>query len=68
MKSVLHISNDYSGSTVYKNLVQELDELGIKQIVYHPLRDLNRVGVNSVELTDSNSEIIYSPILNWHVD
>lgn len=68
MKSVLHISNDYSGSTVYKNLVQELDELGIKQIVYHPLRDLNRVGVNSVELTVSNSEIIYSPILNWHVD
>lgn len=68
LKRILHISNDYSGSTVYKNLVQELDELGIKQIVYHPLRDLNRVGVNSVELTDSNSEIIYSPILNWHVD
>lgn len=64
----LHISNDYSGSTVYKNIVVEQDELGVEQVVYTPIRDLNKVGVNFVELTNGNSEIIYSPILNWHID
>lgn len=64
----LHISNDYSGSTVYKSLVAELDKLGVEQVIYNPIRGVNRVGVNYIELTNSNSEIIYSPILNWHID
>jgi len=32
---ILHLSNDYSGSTVYKNLIRELDN--VNQIVYTPV-------------------------------
>lgn len=65
---ILHISNDYSGSTVYKNLVKELDNLGVEQIIYNPIKEKNRIGKNAVELNCNNSKIIYSLILNKHTD
>lgn len=68
VSKILHITNDYSGSTVYKNLVKELDGLGVEQIVYTPIRGLSKIGANFVELAQNNSVIIYSPILNWHID
>ena len=68
MKVVLHISNDYSGSTVYMNLIRELDALDFQQVIYNPVREEKRVGVNSVEFKAAGSEIIYRPILNYHID
>ncbi len=65
---ILHITNDYSGSTVYKNLVEGLDELDLAQIVYNPIREINRVGVNEIPLKIKDSEIIYSHILNKTTD
>src|SRR5690554_389771 len=65
---ILHITNDYSGSTVYMNLISELDNLGISQIVYNPIRDLNRIGKNAIDFKTEGSKIIYSPILNYHID
>ena len=43
---ILHITNDFSGSTVYKNLVRELDNLGLSQIVYNPIKEKSRIGKN----------------------
>ena len=65
---ILHITNDYSGSTVYKNLVGELDNLGLSQIVYNPIKEESRVGKNKIELNVKGSEIIYSHILNKTTD
>ncbi len=65
---ILHISNDYSGSTVYKNLIAELDNLAINQIVYNPIRDNNRIGKNKIDFKVKNSKIIYSYILNNSTD
>lgn len=65
---ILHISNDFSGSTVYKNLVSQLDNLGLSQIVYNPIRDKNRIGKNAIELNIADSKIIYSNILNKSTD
>jgi len=65
---ILHITNDYSGSTVYKNLVGELDKLGSFQIVYNPIKEESRVGKNKIELNVKDSEIIYSHILNKTID
>ena len=65
---VLHITNDYSGSTVYMNLVKELDNLGLPQIVYNPIKEESRVGKNKIELNVKGSEIIYSHILNKTTD
>lgn len=61
---ILHITNDYSGSTVYKNLVLELDNLGVSQIVYNPVRDKKKIGKNKVNLANIGSKIIYSHILS----
>lgn len=65
---ILHITNDYSGSTVYKNLVGELDKLGVSQIVYTPIKDNGRTGKNKIELSQEGAEIIYSHILNRSLD
>src|SRR5690606_3817810 len=65
---LLHITNDYSGSMVYKNLVGELDNLGLPQIVYNPIKEESRVGKNKIELNAKGSEIIYSHILNKTTD
>jgi len=65
---ILHITNDYSGSTVYMNLISELDNLGIPQIVYNPIRDPNRIGKNAIDFKTEGSKIIYSSILNYHID
>ena len=47
--SILHIANDYSGSTVYKNLIKELDNLGLSQVVYHPIKEKSRIGKNKID-------------------
>lgn len=65
---ILHITNDYSGSTVYKNLVEELDNLGLSQIVYNPVKEKSRIGKNKIGLEVSDSDIIYSHILNKTTD
>jgi len=65
---VLHITNDFSGSEVYKNLIQELDRLGIKQIVYTPVKTASSIGKNKLEFRTSGSTVIYSHILNKSFD
>jgi glycosyltransferase involved in cell wall biosynthesis len=65
---ILHITNDYANSTVYKNLISNLDENGIKQIVYTPVKNEKSIDGNLIELKEKTSEIIYSNILNIHLD
>lgn len=66
--TVMHITNDYSGSTVYKNLIGRLDEAGCRQIVYSPIKEKKRFGKNRITLNVNGSKIIYSKILNKHTD
>lgn len=66
--NVLHIANDYTGSKVYKNLISELDNLGLYQSVYTPFRENSKIGKNIVLFKTGGSEIIYSDILNYHLD
>ena len=65
---ILHLSNDYSGSTVYKNLIRELDDLGLNQIIYTPIKSGVSDGRNKIDLKVRGSKIIYSNILNLHLD
>lgn len=65
---ILHITNDYSGSTVYKNLVRELDNNGVEQIVYNPFREASRIGKNKINFKSKRSQIIYSHILSKYAD
>jgi glycosyltransferase involved in cell wall biosynthesis len=63
-KSILHITNDYSGSKVYSQLFSKLDELKVKQLVYNPIMKFSVCGINSMKFDVLDSKIIYRPILN----
>lgn len=65
---ILHLANDFAGSEVYKNLVAALDQQGLTQIVYCPVRDAALVNKNKIEFKNPDSTIIYSPILNKFTD
>lgn len=66
--NILHITNDFSGSLVYKNLVTQLDDLGLNQIVYTPIRSKDLINKNNIDFKQVNSKIIYSNILNKTTD
>ena len=68
MTNILHISNGYTGSKLYKNLVSELDNLGLQQFVYTPIRENSKIGENHVVFKTGGSKIVYSDILNYHLD
>ncbi len=65
---ILHITNDFANSAVYKNLISNLDKNGIEQIVYTPVKSEKSIGGNLIHLKEDNSRIIYSNILNIHLD
>lgn len=68
MKKILHITNDYAGSTVYKNLIRALDKQGAQQIVYTPVKKKTDIGENKLDLKTPGSKLIYSHILNKTFD
>lgn len=68
MFHVLHITNDFGGTEVYRNLYQHLDELGIRQTVFVPLnsRVRYRKGNHDFIFKTDGSKIIYSINLKWY--
>lgn len=62
---VLHICNDFTYSKVHSELYQKLDQQGVEQIIYTPIRKKELEGNNFFE--GNHSRIIYSYILKpWH--
>ena len=55
---ILHIANDFANSKVHSNLIRHLDEKGIEQIVYCPIRTKAEYGRNS--FFSYSTRIIYS--------
>ena len=43
---VLQIANDFHGTKVHSNLFKLLDQKGIEQIVFNPLKDYKYAGEN----------------------
>ena len=60
-KKVLHICNDFTYSKVHTELYQQLDKLGVEQIIYSPIRNKALEGNNRFE--GSHTETVYSFIL-----
>ena len=55
---VLHINNGYCDSKVHVNLTKELDNIGLEQIVYCPVRNIDHIDKNRFE--GQNTEFVYS--------
>lgn len=53
---VLHICNDFAGSTVHKCLYTELDNLGVEQLIYCPVRSNDLIGKNKFDCERSSIE------------
>lgn len=49
MMKILHISNGYADSKVHSNLAKALDQLGIEQTVYCPVREERLLGKNQFD-------------------
>ena len=60
---ILHITNDFSGSRVYNQLVQAIDLQGVQQSIFTTIRKQEEWGKNNVDFTTSESTIHYSD--NW---
>ncbi len=58
---VLHLCNDFTNSKVHTELYQHLEQLGVQQVVYSPIRKAELTGRNYFE--GDHTEIIYSFIL-----
>ncbi|WP_304284663.1 glycosyltransferase [Porphyromonas endodontalis] len=60
---ILHITNDFSGSRVYNQLVQAIDLQGVRQSIFTTIREKGEWGKNTVDFTTKGSAIHYSD--NW---
>lgn len=58
---ILHITNDFCHTRVHVNLYKMLDEKGVEQIIYNPVRDSSHIGRNSFE--GNHTKIIYSNVV-----
>lgn len=60
---ILHLANDFSGSRVYNQLVQAIDQRGVQQTIFTTVRSVDERGKNAVDFTIEGSTIHYSD--NW---
>lgn len=60
---ILHLANDFSGSRVYNQLVQAIDQRGMQQTIFTTVRSEDERGKNAVDFTIEGSTIHYSD--NW---
>lgn len=61
---ILHITNDFNLTKVHKELYANLDDLGVKQKIFIPLRNTNQIGNNHFNFKHCGSEYIYSKKIN----
>lgn len=65
-KNILHISNGYWSSRLYKELVSKLAEFEINQYVFVPIRKQNQIGAFPIQ--KKNVQIIYELVVTsvWY--
>lgn len=64
---ILHISNDFNHTKVHKELYSELDQLGVDQSIFIPVRNEMFVNRNHFSFQQKDSKFYYSAKLkNYH--
>lgn len=63
--NILHISNGYADSKVHSNLIKHLDDIGIRQTVYCPVREQRLIGSNQFEGNNTRFEYSFC-IRSWY--
>lgn len=60
---VLHIASDFSNTKVHSNLVRELDNLGVSQVVYNPIRIKRRDTIGKNEFPAQHTQFVYAVVV-----
>lgn len=62
---VLQIANDFCNTKVHMNLFKSLDEIGVSQTIFNPVRFEEKIGKNKFEA--QRTEFIYRHVVKpWH--
>ncbi|RJG09480.1 glycosyltransferase [Massilia cavernae] len=65
-RAVLHICNDFLWTKVHRNLYAQLDQMGVRQQVFTPLRKHSNRDSNRIEFLVPGSAIRFSSVLGGH--
>lgn len=60
--NILHICSSYANQELYSQLLIELEKMGVRQLMYAPIREAQQFGENRIKNSD-NLELKYSYIL-----
>lgn len=61
--SILHIASDFSNTKVHSNLVRELDNLGVSQVVFNPIRTIRKDTVGKNEFPAQHTQFVYAVVV-----
>lgn len=60
---ILHIASDFSNTKVHSNLVRELDNLGVIQGVFNPIRTIRKDTVGKNEFPAQHTQFVYAVVV-----
>lgn len=60
---ILHIASDFSNTKVHSNLVRELDNLGVSQVVFNPIRTIRKNTVGKNEFPAQHTQFVYAVVV-----
>lgn len=60
---ILHIASDFSNTKVHSNLFGELDNLGVNQVVFNPIRIIRRETIGRNEFPAQNTQFVYADVV-----
>lgn len=60
---ILHIASDFSNTKVHSNLVRELDNLGVSQVVFNPIRTIRKDTVGKNEFQAQHTQFVYAVVV-----
>ena len=60
---ILHIASDFSNTKVHSNLVRELDNLGVSQVVFNPIRTIRKDTVGKNEFPAQHTQFVYAIVV-----
>ena len=58
---ILQIANDFCSTKVHMNLFKRLDDKGVEQVIYNPVRNEEYIGRNSFD--GKSTKIVYSHVV-----
>lgn len=63
---ILHVASDFSNTKVHSNLVRALDNLGVSQVVFNPIRTPKKDTIGKNEFHAQHTQFVYAVVVKPH--